>query len=77
MKDFLEREIKVGCTLVYPVRRKSKMWLTKIQVTDLGDETIRGVNDKGHRVTLSRSNRSIVVTLLCEYCGHDPTSSEG
>lgn len=63
MNDFLGREIKVGQQLVYPVRRGSSMWLTKITVTDLGDDTVHGVNDNGRRITLSRPERSVIVEI--------------
>lgn len=63
MRDFLEREIKVGDTLVYPVRQFSSMWLTKITVTDLSDETVHGTNDNGRRVTVSRTKRSVIVEI--------------
>jgi hypothetical protein len=61
MKDFRGREIQVGQMLVYPVRRGSSMWLSEISVTDLGDGTISGINNKGRRITLSRPNRSVIV----------------
>jgi hypothetical protein len=61
MKDFLEREIQVGQMLVYPVRRRSSMWLSRIRVTDIGDRTVSGTNSKGRRITLSRPNRSVIV----------------
>lgn len=61
MKDFLGNEIKVGDTLIYPVRRRSLMWLTKITVTDLGDGTVHGVNENGRRITLSKLDRCIRV----------------
>lgn len=60
MKDFLERTIEVGDLLVYPVRRGSDMWLTKITVTDLGDGVVHGTNDNGRRVTVKRPDRSVV-----------------
>ena len=63
MNDFLGREIEVGDVLVYPVRRTSAMWLTKITVTDLGDGTVRGVNDNGRRIILSRPERSVIVEI--------------
>lgn len=64
MKDFLGREIKVGDVLVYPVRRRSAMWLTKITVTDLGNDTVHGTNDNGRRITLSKPNRSIIAPSI-------------
>lgn len=70
-RDFLGREIKEGVTLVYPVRRVSAMWLKKITVQRIIETTDRktggtiiaiiGVNDNGRRITLTRSDRCIVV----------------
>ena len=85
-RDFLGREINVGNMIVYPVRRGSSMWLNKIRVTAIGSvqkqeqreyRPVHGVNDNGRRITLSKPERSIIVTLLCEYCEHDPCSYEG
>ncbi len=61
MKDFLGREIEVGCMIVYPVRRQSAMWLTNMTVTDLGDGAVHGVNSKGRRITVSKVNRCVVI----------------
>lgn len=76
MKDFLGRNIEVGQTLVYPVRRRSRMWLAKITVTDVSKDTVYGTNESGRRITLSKPGRSMIATLLCEYCGHNPLNSE-
>jgi hypothetical protein len=85
-RDFLDREISVGDIIVYPVRRGSSMWLNKIKVTAIGSvhrqgrreyRPIHGVNENGRRITLSKLERSVIVTLLCEYCGHNPCNSEG
>jgi len=85
-RDFLGREIYVGVTVIYPVRRGSSMWLNKIKVTAIGGvqrrdgekcRPIQGVNDNGRRVTLSQLNRCLIAPILCEYCGHNPYSSEG
>ncbi len=61
MKDFLGRRIKVGDTLVYPVRRKSAMWLSSITVTDLADSTLHGTNRKGRRIKLSKPDRTVII----------------
>lgn len=60
VKDFLGCVIEVGDVLIYPVRRGSDMWLSKIIVTDLGDGVVHGTNDKGRRVILKRPDRSVV-----------------
>ena len=74
MKDFLGTIIRPGVRLVYPVRRGSSMWLTKITVTNIEEVVgrLQGVNDTGRCVTISRSDRCVVVPLLCDYCGHNP-----
>lgn len=61
MKDFLNREITVGCMIVYPVRRRSSMWLANMTVTDLGDGVVHGVNSKGRRITVSKVSRCVVI----------------
>lgn len=85
-RDFLGREIYVGATVIYPVRRMSSMWLNKIKVTTIGGiqrlrgkeyRSIEGVNDSGRRITLTRLERCLIAPVLCEYCGHNPCSSEG
>lgn len=57
--DYLGREIKVGCTVVYPVRRGAAMWLKKSkvsQIVEIGEEFNLVVYDpeaavqRGHRV---------------------------
>lgn len=63
MRDFLGREIKVGDELVYPVRRRSSMWLRKITVTDLGNGTVSGTGGQGRRVTIFKTERSIIVEI--------------
>jgi len=70
-RDFLDREIKEGVTLVYPVRRVSAMWLKKITVKRIVDTTDRktglptqhiiGTNDAGRRITLTKADRCVVV----------------
>lgn len=76
MKDFLGRDIEVGHLLVYPVRRGGSMWLRRLIVTDLTDDIVHGTTDGGRNVWLHRPDRSVIVSLLCEYCGHNPTSTE-
>jgi endonuclease/exonuclease/phosphatase family metal-dependent hydrolase len=63
MRDFLLKEIKVGDTLVYPIRRRSAMWLSKITVTDVGSNSVSGTNTTGRRVTIFKTERSIIVEI--------------
>ena len=59
--DFLGRSIAVDDTLVYPVRRGSRMWLNKITVTKVGSVEIHGYNPEGRRIMLTNLNNTIVV----------------
>ena len=61
LKDFLGREITVGCTVCYPVRRGSNLWLTTIKVesTSLNDFAGR---KNGKIVHVRNLNNCIVVT---------------
>lgn len=65
-EDFLGNEIHTGCTVVYPVRKGSRMWLSKLQVTKIkqvpGEKpAIVGVNGKGSVVTVINLQNCIVV----------------
>lgn len=68
MLDYLCREIELGDTLVYPVRRGSRMYLNRLTVTDTdNDENIvSGVNPLGRHVTVRRPDRSVVVEQTTE-----------
>lgn len=62
--DFVGREITVGSTIAYAVRRGAKMWLTKLRVQQItpGDEpTVSGFNDAGRRVHITNLQNSVVV----------------
>lgn len=59
--DFLGRTIAVGDTLVYPVRRGSKMWLNRIVVTKAESDTIHGHSPQGRLVKLTNLHNTIVV----------------
>jgi len=59
--DFLGRTIKAGDTVVYPVRRKSEMWLTKLKVTQVLDDSIIGFNHLGKRITVHNLKNVVVV----------------
>ncbi len=61
MKDYLGQRIKVGNTLVYPVRRRSSMWLSTMTVTDLGHSVLHGTNHKGRRIKLSKPDRCVII----------------
>ena len=60
-KDFLDRTIAAGDTVVYPVRRGSAMWLTKLVVTQVADDHITGYHGDSRRVTVKNLNNCIVI----------------
>ncbi|GMU26192.1 MAG: hypothetical protein AMXMBFR16_10970 [Candidatus Uhrbacteria bacterium] len=66
--DFMGKEIKVGATVVYPVRRGSQMWLKSLLVEAV--EVIRstppvfkiiGRNSDGFLTRLETPDRCVVV----------------
>lgn len=59
--DFLGRSIAVDDTLIYPVRRGSRMWLNRIVVSKVESDTIHGSSPNGRRVKLTNLNNTIVV----------------
>ena len=59
--DFLGRTIVVGDTLVYPVRRGSKMWLNRIAVTKAESDMIHGTSPRGRMVKLTNLNNTVVI----------------
>lgn len=48
MKDFLDREIEAGDTIVYPNRQGSNLWMVKAEVMV--------VNDESNRLTVRRTD---------------------
>jgi hypothetical protein len=62
--DFMGREITVGATVVYPVRRGSSMWMQKIKVTQVKPATLGGYNNEGRRITLHNIANVVVVEPL-------------
>ncbi len=65
--DLMGREIKAGNTVIYPVRRGSKMWQSKIVVTKVtgGKEpSLIGNNSEGRRVTVHNIVNVAVVEPL-------------
>lgn len=68
MLDYLCRTIELGDTLVYPVRRASRMYLQRLTVTDIDDaaNTVSGPNPLGTRVTVRRPDRAVVAGKTTE-----------
>lgn len=65
--DFMGREITVGCTVVYPVRRGSSMWMQRIKVTQViagKTPTLGGYNGDGRKITLHNVANVTVVEPL-------------
>jgi hypothetical protein len=63
--DFLGHAITVGSTILYPVRRGAKMWLTKLRIQQItpGEEpTVSGYSDTGRRVHVRNLQNSVVVS---------------
>ena len=58
--DFLGHEIKPGDLAVYPVRTGSRMWLSKLNVTQVLPGQIRGYNASGRLVTVQNLANVIV-----------------
>ena len=65
--DFLGHPIEVGHTVVYPVRRGSKMWMQKASVTEVvqHDRTqpplLVCLNPTGRKVTIQNLDNCVVV----------------
>ena len=65
--DFLENMIEVGCTIVYPIRRGSKMWMHKANVTQIvqHDHTqpplLVCLNPNGRKITIQNLDNCVVV----------------
>lgn len=64
--DFLGRPIVAGDLVVYPVRRKSEMWMNKLRVDSVRNtprgKTISGTNDAGRRIIVRNlANCTVIV----------------
>jgi len=60
--DFMGRTIVAGQTVVYPVRRGSSMWMNKLKVTQVNEETILGYNTAGRLLTIKNLQNVVIVT---------------
>lgn len=63
MKDFLGRDIVAGNDVVYPVRRGSNMWLSRMKVLSTEGDRLRGNNPEGRQVTLTNLANVVVVSM--------------
>ena len=68
--DSLGNEIKATDTVVYPVRRGSRMWMNRLVVDAVRDTChgvrITGRNAAGNRVSIQNVENCIVVTKCLE-----------
>ena len=67
--DFMGREITVGATVVYPVHRKSSMWLEKIKVASVGSDIepfVTGYNSAGRKITIRNVANLVIVERMEE-----------
>jgi hypothetical protein len=60
-KDFLDREIKAGCTVVYPCRRKSRMWLKTLKVIQVENDQLTGYDSFGYSIHIKNVQNCVVV----------------
>lgn len=61
--DFLGHPILVGCNLVYPVRRGSRMWMNKLTVTKVETDAVYGYcPDTNRPVKLTNLNNTTIVS---------------
>ncbi len=61
MRDFLDRKILVGDTLVYPHRSRHLMILKKATVTALAVGAIHGINENGRNVIVRTPGRCVSI----------------
>jgi hypothetical protein len=62
--DLVGKEITAGCSVVYPVRRGSSMWLKKMQVQQVmggKNPELHGYNSEGRRVTIRNLDNCAVI----------------
>ncbi|MHB9044474.1 MAG: hypothetical protein ACYC35_00915 [Pirellulales bacterium] len=70
VKDCVGREIKAGCAILYPVRRGSRMWMSRMKVQQIvpADEKkqpyVSGFNNDGRRVNVHNLDMVVVVVPL-------------
>lgn len=62
--DAFGTEIKEGCTIAFATRKGSDMWLSKLKVTEVKAENIRGYDPRDIRRRFKTlTNRSTTVVL--------------
>jgi hypothetical protein len=61
LRDFLDRPIRPGQVLVYPVRRGAKMWLDKLIVQRVDAGTIFGYKSNGRSTRLKNNENCVII----------------
>ena len=61
LKDYLNKTIRKGDKIVYPIRRGSDMHLRTLVVNAVTEQGVHGINDKGRTVKLTQTNRCVIV----------------
>lgn len=62
--DRVGREITAGCSILYPVRRGSEMWLSQMNVQQIipgNDCYLSGFNTDGRRVYVHNLKNVVVI----------------
>ncbi len=68
--DCVGREISLDAIILYPVRRGSRMWISRLKVQQIvaGDESrrpyISGFNTDGRRVNVHNLDMTVVIVPL-------------
>ena len=68
--DCVGREIKAGCSILYPVRRGSRMWQATMKVQQVVPGTVSkgayvsGFNKDGRRVNVHNLDMTVVIVPL-------------
>jgi hypothetical protein len=68
--DCVDREVKVGCSILYAVRRGSSMWLKRMTVLQIvesgpnGRPYLSGTTPEGRRVNVRNLDTVVVIVPL-------------
>lgn len=63
IKDIVGKAIEAGCTVAYPVRKGSQMWLKTLAVSRVDElnRTLHGYNNLGTPITIKNLNTVAVI----------------
>ena len=59
--DFLGRRLEAGHVVVYPVRRKSDLWLNKLTVSQVWDDHLVGYSAAGKLLSIKNLQNVVIV----------------